>query len=206
MDYPKEMCLFLINNKGLIEETSLVEQVENVVFRGINAAIEKKIGQRTPWRSRFALVTGDEEDNDDTYFAPLDWPIKANGEDLVGYRLWESDKDINAYWLAHAFGLSGGTLCLDFWMDGRPCGPSKYKVKQHLETFLAANETLRKAGFHFHERGTLFLPFTLDAAAVAGEYPDLKKSLAPVETVMDTLLKVHTEFDTLVKAFLPHGK
>ena len=204
MDYPKEMCLFLLQNKALIEKESLVEQVEKVVFKAINQTIEKRIGPRNPWRSRFALVSGDEEGNEDTFFAPLDWPVKPNANDLVGYQLWESEKDVNNYWLAHAFGLNGATLCFDFWMDARPGGPSKYKVKQRLEAFFNETEAVRKAGFYYHERGTLTLPFLLDAALVAEEYPDLKKSLAPVSTALETLLKVNSEFDSLVKEFLPH--
>lgn len=206
MSYPKEMCLFLLQNKALIEKESLVEQVEVVVFKAINETIEKRIGPRNPWRARYALVSGDKEGNEDTFFAPLDWPIKPNMSDLVGYQLWESEKEVNNYWLGHAFGLNGATLCFDFWMDARPGGPSKYKVKQRLEVFLAENEAVRKAGFHYHERGTLTLPFALDAALVAEEYPDLKKSLAPVSTALESLLKVNSEFDALVKEFLPHAK
>jgi len=86
--------------------------------------------------------------------------------------------------------------------EGRP----KYKGKQRLEAFFNETEAIRKAGFHYHERGTLTLPFVLDAALVAEEYPDLKKSLAPVSTALETLLKVKPEFDKLVKEFLPLTK
>lgn len=203
-DYTQEMCLFLLKNKSLIEGTSLVEQVEAVVFKAINKVIEKRIGPRNPWRTRYGLVAPDEEGNDDTFFAPLDWPVKADMSDLVGYRLWETEKEVNYTWLAHVFGINDVTLCFDFWMGARVNGPSLYKIKQRLEAFLAENEAVRNAGFHYHERGTLFLPFVLDAAQVAEEYPNLKKSLAPVEAALEKLMSVNPEFDKLVKEFLPH--
>lgn len=203
-EYTQEMCLFLLKNKDLIEGTSLVEQVEAVVFKAINKSIEKRIGPRTPWRTRYGHVVPDEEGNEDTFFAPLQWPLKPDMSDLVGYRLWETEKEVNFTWLGQAFGLNKTSLCFDFWMGARPGGPSLYKVKQRLEAFLAENEAVRKAGFYYHERGTLTLPFALDAAQVAEEYPNLKKSLALVEAALEKLMSVNPEFEKLVKEFLPH--
>ena len=100
--------------------------------------------------------------------------------DLVVFRLAETDPNANSYWLGSALGLNSCTLCFEFWMDGRPAGPSRYKVKQHLEAFLKEKEVLQKAGFQFTKRGTLTLPFTLDPVVVAKEFPDLKKSLEPM--------------------------
>lgn len=57
MSYTKEMCLFLLENKNLIEGDSLTEYVEKMVFKAINTSISKRLGERTPWRTRFALVT-----------------------------------------------------------------------------------------------------------------------------------------------------
>lgn len=54
MSYTKEMCLFLLENKHLIENESLTEYVEKTVFKAINTAISKRLGERTPWRTRFA--------------------------------------------------------------------------------------------------------------------------------------------------------
>ena len=206
MSYTKEMCSYLLENKQLIEGESLTDYVEKMVFKTINTAISKRLGERTPWRTRFALVTEDEDGNDDTIFAPLDWPKKPGNGDLVMFRLWENDKDINDYWLAHALGLNDGALCFDFWMDGRPIGPSKYKVKQHMEAFLKENDALKKAGFQYHQRGTIFLPFTLDAKAVAQEFPDLKKSLEPMATALETVLKLMPEFDKFVKNLMSPAK
>lgn len=176
--------------------------METVVFKAINACIKKHIGTRTPWRTRFGLVSGDEDGSEDTFFAPLIWPLKSNTKDLVGYRLWET-VDTNLYWLSNALGVRGGALCLEFLMEGRPGGPSKLKVKERLVDFSAKNTAVREAGFVYNERGSLMLPFKLDATLVASEYPDLKKSLAPLEAALETLLKVNPEFDVLVKEFLP---
>jgi len=203
MSYSKEMCVFLLSNPQLIEEDSLTEHVEATVFKAINAAISKRLGERSPWRTRFGLVVEDEDGNDDTVFAPLDWPTKPGHADLAVFRLTETDPNANSYWLGSALGLNGCTMAFEFWMDGRPAGPSKYKVKQHMESFLAETESLQKAGFQFTKRGTLILPFALDPVAVAKEYPDLKKSLEPMVTTLETVLKLMPVFDKLVKELLP---
>ena len=203
MNYTKEMCVFLLSNPQLIEEDSLTEHVEATVFKAINTAISKRLGERSPWRTRFGLVVADEDGNDDTVFAPLDWPTKPGHADLAVFRLTETDPNANSYWLGSALGLNGGTMAFEFWMDGRPAGPSKYKVKQHMESFLAGTESLQKAGFQYTKRGTLVLAFDLDPVVVAKEYPDLKKSLEPMATALETVLKLMPVFDSLVKELLP---
>ena len=203
MSYSKEMCVFLLSNPQMIEEDSLTEHVEATVFKAINTAISKRLGERSPWRTRFGLVVADEDGNDDTVFAPLDWPTKPGHADLVVFRLTETDVNANSYWLGSALGINGCTLAFEFWMDGRPAGPSRYKVKQHLEVFLKEKEVLQKAGFQFTKRGTLTLPFALDPVVVAKEYPELKKSLDPMNTALESVLKLMPEFDKFVKNTLP---
>ena len=203
MSYSKEMCVFLLSNPQMIEEDSLTEHVEATVFKTMNTAISKRLGERSPWRTRFGLVVADEDGNDDTVFAPLDWPTKPGHADLAVFRLTETDPNANSYWLGSALGLNGGTMAFEFWMDGRPAGPSKYKVKQHMESFLAGTESLQKAGFQYTKRGTLVLAFALDPVVVAKEYPDLKKSLEPMATALETVLKLMPVFDSLVKELLP---
>jgi len=203
MNYTKEMCVFLLSNKELIEQESLTEHVEATVFKAINRAISNRLGERSPWRTRFGLVVEDEDGNDDTVFAPLDWPTKPGHADLAVFRLAETDPNANSYWLGSALGLNSCTLCFEFWMDGRPAGPSRYKVKQHLEAFHKEKEVLQKAGFQFTKRGTLTLPFALDPILVAKEYPDLKKSLEPLTAALENVLKLMPEFDKFVKNTLP---
>ena len=203
MSYSKEMCVFLLSNPQMIEEDSLTEHVEATVFKAINTAISKRLGERSPWRTRFGLVVADEDGNDGTVFAPLDWPTRPGHADLAVFRLTETDPNANSYWLGSALGLNGGTMAFEFWMDGRPAGPSKYKVKQHMESFLAGTESLQKAGFQYTKRGTLVLAFDLDPVVVAKEYPDLKKSLEPMATALETVLKLMPVFDSLVKELLP---
>ena len=203
MNYSKEKCVFLLSNPQLIEKDSLTEYVEATVFKAVNAAISNRLGERSPWRTRFGLVVADEDGNDDTVFAPLDWPTKPGHADLAVFRLTETDPNANSYWLGSALGLNGGTMAFEFWMDGRPAGPSKYKVKQHMESFLAGTESLQKAGFQYTKRGTLVLAFDLDPVVVAKEYPDLKKSLEPMATALETVLKLMPVFDSLVKELLP---
>ena len=93
MSYSKEMCVFLLSNPQMIEEDSLTEHVEATVFKAINAAISNRLGERSPWRTRFGLVVEDEDGNDDTVFAPLDWPTKP-GHEEIGSRTLISERYI----------------------------------------------------------------------------------------------------------------
>lgn len=183
----------MLSNKELIEQESLTEHVEATVFKAINRAISIAwaSGRR---RTRFGLVVEDEDGNDDTVFAPLDWPTKPGHADLAVFRLAETDPNANSYWLGSALGLNGCTMAFEFWMDGRPAGPSRYKVKQHLEAFLKEKEVLQKAGFQFTKRGTLTLPFTLDPVVVAKEFPGPQKSLGTMTAALETVLKLMPEF------------
>ena len=203
MSYSKEMCVFLLSNPQMVEEDSLTEYVEATVFKAINAAISNRLGERSPWRTRFGLVVADEDGNDDTVFAPLDWPTKPGHADLVVFRLTETDANANSYWLGSALGLNGCTMAFEFWMDGRPAGPSRYKVKQRMEVFLKEQEVLHKSGFQLTKRGTLILPFNLDPVVLAKEFPDLKKSLEPMTAALENVLKLMPVFDSLVKELLP---
>ena len=203
MSYSKEMCVFLLSNPQLIVVDSLTEHVEATVFKAINAAISNRLGERSPWRTRFGLVVEDEDGNDDTVFPPLDWPTKPGHADLAVFRLAETDPNANNYRLGSALGLNGCSMAFELWIDGRPAGPSRYKVKQRMESFLVETESLKKAGFHYTKRGTLILPFILDKVAVAKEFPDLKKSLEPMTAALENVLKLMPVFDKLVKELLP---
>ena len=198
MEYTKEMCMFLLENPTLIEQMSLTEHVELTVFQGINAGIQRRL-ERTPWRTRFALVSGDEDDNEDTFFTKFEWPRNDDNTDLVGFRLWENDDNINMYWLSHALGLNNGTLCFDFWAGVKKGKISKYKIKQRMENFYNSNENLKKSGFLYHKRGTIFIPFTVDVPKLKEEYPKMYQCLTPMFTALDAVVKLLPEFNTLVQ-------
>lgn len=75
MSYTKEMCLCLLDNPDNIEAESLTESVERQVFQAMNKAISMRVGDRTPWRGQYALVTGDDEEHEDA--CPLEMAVSA---------------------------------------------------------------------------------------------------------------------------------
>lgn len=202
MSYTKEMCLYLLDNPDTIEVESLTESVERQIFQAMNKAISMRVGDRTPWRGQYALVTGDDEEHEETWFACAHWPYKANGDPLVCFRLWENEGD-NGYWLSQALGMNGGSMCFEFRMVGKTGGPSLYKVKKAMKEFYEQNARLKEAGFKLHQRGSIFMPFTLVPGEVKKEFPDLKMSLAPMKAVLEKLFELKPEFDKLVKAVYP---
>ena len=80
MSYTKEMCLYLLDNPDNIEAESLTESVERQVFQAMNKAISMRVGDRTPWRGQYALVTGDDEEHEETWFACAPRVLSAVGE------------------------------------------------------------------------------------------------------------------------------
>lgn len=199
MPYTKEMCQYLIEKNDNIEIESLTECVERQVFQAMNTAISTRIGDRTPWHGQYALVTGDDEGNEETWFSCAHWPYKSNGAPLVCFRLWECEGD-NFYWLSQALGVNGGSMCFEFRMLGKTGGPSVHKVKKVAKEFYEQNGRLKGAGFKLHQRGSIYMPFTLSPSEVRGEFPDLKMSLAPMKAVLEKLFELKSEFDKLVQA------
>ena len=200
------MCLHLLKNPELIETESLTEHVEKIVFKHINGAVLRKIGERTPWKKRLGLVTGDEDDNEETTFARLNWPTRLEGEELAYFRLWESESDVNNYWLSHALGLHLGSLCFEFRMKAKLGLITPYRIKKIMEDFYNANEELKKDGFIHHKRGVIYLPFKLDVNLVIEEFPDLKTAIAPVNEAMDKILAKMELFDKVVLDVYPLDK
>jgi len=49
------------------------------------------------------------------------------------------------------------------------------------------------------EENAINLPFVLDAEVLAAEYPTVDKALAPLDAVIDTLLKAHTVLDAAIR-------
>ncbi len=202
MDYPKDVCSMLFDNPEIVEEPSLTEYVELKVFKGINEGIKRQLDHK-PLRTRFGLVSGDEEENEDTFFANFDWPVSDTGDDIVGFRLWENDSNINEWWLSHALGVNGGKLCFDFFVEARKDGPSKYKAKQKLEELYNKNDNIKKAGFIHHQRGSIYLPFTLDVDKLKIEFPKLHTCLAPMFKALELIVGLSKDFDNIVKEIYP---
>ena len=88
---------------------------------------------------------------------------------------------------------------------GRLGGP-KVNVKERIREFYAKTPTLQELGFVFSDDGELCLPFSFDAAALAKEYPDLRKPMLEFEKVIDRLLKATDEhIDKLILGMKPQG-
>lgn len=203
MCYPKDLCLFLLNHTDVIEKCSLTEYVETELFKAVNHAIDNKLGLRTPWKRRLGLVTGDDDGNEETTFAPLHWPTKVGGDEFAFFRLWENESDINEYWLSHALGLNNGKLCFEFRMKPKTGGPSTYRIKKAVDEFYSKNECLKNDGFVLRQNGTIYLPFIFDVKTMIKEFPNFKETILPVNDAFDKIAKHLPLFDGLVKEVFP---
>lgn len=195
MNYSSEQCVFVIKNAAALE-SGIIETVQSTVFAAINAHLEKKLKALGGWKGVFALAS---DEADDTYFAPLAWPESQDGRYRACYKLSETSGDENDYWLSSALGVNNVKLCLRFWVHGGLGGRSKGEVERKLLTVANAAE-VKAAGFIADADNTLCLPFVIDAATVAAEYPALNKSLAPLDAALDKLMKAHPQLDAAVQS------
>ena len=195
--YPDELCRLVIDNMEIIEEApNVVEHVQEKLFKAINERIEQ-VTARENWRRCCELCTGDE---DKTYFSPGEWFDDAI-EYLARYKLSYNEAGEDLYWLSNAIGVNGSTLYLQFSPEKSLSGLKPKEHKKRVQEFYTATPALAEAGFQLDSEGNISLPFNLDAAKTAEEYPDFDEALAPLDTALETLFRVHNDFDGFVKSF-----
>ena len=82
-------------------------------------------------------------------------------------------------------------------------GGPKVNVKERVQDFYVKTPSLHEFGYTCTE-GVLCMPFSLDAAKLAGEYPDLRKQMLLFENlVFDKLLKADEHIDKLILGMAP---
>ena len=194
MSFPKEWCQFIIKNKALLEG-GIVEPIEKVVFKAINARLEKRLRDIKGWKGKYDLVSGDAEE---TAFAPAAWPEDKDGRYRASYKLGALETDENTYWLSSALGVNNAKLSFRLWVHGALGGRSKGEIDRKILT-VGTSVAAREAGMLRDEDGTVYLPFVFDAKTLAAEYPTVDKTLAPLDVALDALLKIHPQIDAAVK-------
>ena len=193
--FPKDWCQFIIKNNTLLEG-GIVEPIQEVVFTAINARLEKRFKALGGWKGKYELVTGE---TDETAFCPVHWPEDKAGKYRACYKLGEIALINNTYWLSSALGVNDVKLCFIFWVHGGLGGKSLGEVGRKLLS-VSTTAAMRDAGVvRDLDDGTIYLPFVFDAAVLAAEYPNVDKTLAPLDAAVDTLLKVHPQFDAAVR-------
>ena len=200
MQYHNELCQLIIRNMAIVEEApKVLDEVEKYLFGTINKRIEARVSKNQRWTGIYTLVS-DEEKNE-TSFSPSDWPDDGS---LAHYWLYcQNDNDLR--WLSCALGLQGASLGFQFVVEQDLGSVSKKDNKTRCQKFYTNTQDLHKAGFLYEEDKQynlgfgLYLPFTLDAEALASEFPDIDKSLAPLDEALEKLFSVHNHFDAFVK-------
>ena len=202
MQYSTELCQLIIRNMAIVEEAPKVHgEVENYLFATINKRIEASVAKKEGWRGCYELAP-DDDDVTQTSFSPTTWPDEGS---LAGY--WLSPKEgENLSWLSCALGVQGASLCLEFAVYKDLGGVSKKDNKTRCQKFYTNTPALHEAGFLYEEDTkhidlgfALYLPFTLNAEALAAEFPDIDKALAPLDEALEKLFSVHKHFDAFVK-------
>ena len=198
--YPKEMQVFMLQNTDLIETGSLTDAVQATIFTAIHERLTRKL-ERKLWELRCDILNTSEDSCGETMFAPLNWPKLKDGSRQAFYRIWESAEG-NVYWLSCLLGLSEKPTCFELYIDGRLGGP-RVNVRERVRDFYASTPALQELGFTCSEDSVLRLPFCFDAAALAKEYPDLRKPMLAFEGYFDKLMKAHEHIDKLILGMKP---
>ena len=194
LSYPKEMHIFLLEHTGLIEQGSLTDAVEHVVYSAIFERITSRLERRL-WDSHF-----DASDVGETMLCPIHWPRCKDETRLAYYRIGETGEG-NVRWLSSLLGLNGVQTCLELYVDGRTGGP-KVNVRERILAFYTKTSALQELGFTCTD-GELRLPFSFDAVKLAEEYPDLRKRLLEFERVFDKFLKGNDLIEKLIMSMTP---
>jgi hypothetical protein len=194
MNFPKELCQVIIRNVASFEG-GVIESIDKVLFKAINARVEKRLKATGGWKGHYELVTGDA---DETAFAPSAWPEDKDGRYRACYKLDAINGDENYHWLSCVLGVNRVKMCLQFWCHGGLGGRTKAEIGRKL-IGVAATGAVKEAGMTQGEENTLNLPFVFDAETLAAEYPTVEKTLAPLDAALDALLKVNPQLDAVVK-------
>lgn len=199
MNFPKELCQLVIRNMEIIETApEVITATEKRLFAAINARVEAAIEAKTDnWKGCYDLVT--DNDDEQTVFAPGDWPDCEDGSYGAYYFLMETEECADYHWLSCATGVRGAELCFAFIVESEWSGLSPSNYKKSLETFYAGNDVLQKAGFSLaSNKKSIVRPFHFDPEKIAEEYPDLEEALAPLDAALEDIFRAHAEFDKFV--------
>ncbi len=199
MSYPTELHQLAIRNMEIIETApTVVDETEKVLFNAINAHIKKRIEAKESWDGCYDFITN--EDEEQTYFSPDNWPKNANGEVYAYYSL-DAMEDSEIYYLSSAIGLRGESLGLYFEIDITALTLNAREYKAELNKFFNDNVAVQKAGFTLtRNKKSLVRCFHFDAEKLAEAYPDVEDVFAPLDEALDDLFKVHEEFNTFVQS------
>lgn len=201
MNYPKELCELIIKNMDIIEQApNVADSVEEKLFNCIDNQIEARVKKETNDWSGIYSICGK---NGETWFCPNHWKENDDKIFYAWYGLTYIDgPNANDRYLSRAMGVQESSLCLFFYCDRTSYDMNFTAYKKELKSFLAKNNVLQKAGFILHpDENKIALPFKFDANLLAEECPDdFDKALAPLDTALDTLFRVHSEFDMFVKS------
>jgi hypothetical protein len=181
----------------IVEEAPhVVEQIEERLFAAVNGRIKERMTTLKGWKGCYERCAGKE---DDTSFAPADWPEDEDGHYLAYFTLYYVETGENYKWLSNAIGLGDAALCLQFMIEREFTNVNFKEYKKMFHKFYISTPALPKAGFLITRNGTIHRPFTLSAEKMAEEYPDFDATLAPLDAALDDLLTINGDFDKFVK-------
>jgi len=200
MSYPDELCQLVISNMEIIEEVpKVVDHVETRLFTAINEGIRQRVRRQGNWKGRYDLCPGEEDQ--ETSFAPPEWPEGEEGNLLACYTLWYMEAGEDIYWLSNAIGIYNSALRLQFTLKRDFTGLGTKEHKKSLYDFYNKNAKLAATGFHIAKDGTIYIHFTLETSKLVEEYPDFDEVLEPLDKALDTLCKEYLIFGGFINHF-----
>ena len=202
----------ILSDIGMFNEAKILfeEVVEPAVLGAVDECVEA-FAKAEQWVGVFKFA-GDEKD---CWLAPVQWNIGAESDELdpkawLAVDWFNNDCD---YWTALFCnqGRSGGKAGFMFGADNDTFGKKIAWNKAFKQIDPIAIAELKKIGFKIVENAdgkqTFFLPFHLDAAALAktwgndGEFSDGDPCFDPVKAALEKLKQALPIFDTIMNAW-----
>ncbi|MBU5638733.1 hypothetical protein KOM00_18570 [Geomonas sp. Red69] len=197
----KEAGSLIIKSMFVFEEVfrEYLDSVGPAVYSEISALIEKP-AQHEKWTGSFDLW-----EEDEVWFAPLEWAEDGTKEDFKAYYCLDYINDGKVldeylYHISPILGITATQAGFSFALERKYIGNPKVgdlkKFCQNHRNY----DSLIGIGFRQTSNGKLFIPFKVDATALADAYANdtIVDALQPIADALEKLRNAHPLFAELV--------
>lgn len=198
MAFSADICKLVIGNIELLEDApNVISEIENKVFKEINARIKSYIDGNEGWKD--GVYTYFDEDDGETTFAPTGWPEDEEGNYTAWYGFNRKTGEGYKYNLSALVGKTPlDNYGIFFGVDNNSMGMKKNQWKNFLSNQYINKPILQENGV-IYDGLLLYIPITLDPKLIAEEYPLFDACLKPVDDALDILVKVNPDIHGIVK-------
>lgn len=193
MNYGHDLIRLALGHPVLIEDAQAVLGEANEIFLG-------KLHEYTDEQCSDSFTVTEIDDLCFNFGRP-EWGQTPKGEPTAAFYLeCEGEDTEDRSWLSVLTGQTLATSGFFFWVNYKDFGIKTKAWKKYLCEQFAATPAFRDAGFALNADGDAIIkPFTLDAACLAENYPNLDECFDSVGAALDAIEKLLPEFEKIIQ-------